>query len=454
MCSLSLTHAPTSPTDPMPTPLHRMGTRCGAYGEKGIFISSRSRGNDCAFFRQAATLRFICKKKQGISSNDHRPLKRDATTPDLQHLHKKIKGVNKARNKALCSNSHIHSRTPLCFDVACVLYPVVSPSNGTTPTVLPPNDTIGREKHKGMKIIVLFFNIKQNFLPPVSALFKAKEKRCKNFQRKQNKMRGRRRRKMLHTRKEMTTRKEPEIFIVGKVAGDGGMGGRPTINHGPVGRCSSTACVNVKMMRSTKNIYDKLGKELAQGNKIIHYHHELNIGFQHDNINIGINDKLTETKEDYGVLISLLARTVYEELANFNLVDDPRLNRSSIVLGKELEGINIVIVGKIDNAIKMMVLDVLESGVALMHTPVLHLIGFLLAHEMTIHNARFPEHVSSLFRSGFHLNHYPQKGRRHEPKRLAKSVEVVGLECAVVGGCDNDEKLGTRHRHNRNLLKL
>ncbi|KAL0909841.1 hypothetical protein M5K25_020744 [Dendrobium thyrsiflorum] len=29
-----------------------MGNQCGAYDEKGIFISIRSRGNDCASFRQ------------------------------------------------------------------------------------------------------------------------------------------------------------------------------------------------------------------------------------------------------------------------------------------------------------------------------------------------------------------------------------------------------------------
>ncbi|KAL0921717.1 hypothetical protein M5K25_008818 [Dendrobium thyrsiflorum] len=60
------------------------------------------------------------------------------------------------------------------------------------------------------------------------------------------------RKKILHTREKITTRKkEPKIFVDGEVADDGGVGGHPTINHGPVGRCSSIDCANVKMMRST-----------------------------------------------------------------------------------------------------------------------------------------------------------------------------------------------------------
>ncbi|KAL0910383.1 hypothetical protein M5K25_021360 [Dendrobium thyrsiflorum] len=52
------------------------GNRCGAYGEKGIFISTRLRGNDCASFRQvhlkAHTRRDTCPLTGSFAAKWHR----------------------------------------------------------------------------------------------------------------------------------------------------------------------------------------------------------------------------------------------------------------------------------------------------------------------------------------------------------------------------------------------
>lgn len=123
-------------------------------------------------------------------------------------------------------------------------------------------------------------------------------------------------------------------------------------------------------------------------------------------------------------------------------------------MGKELEGVAIVIVSKVDNAIEMMALDMFKRDVSLMHASVLHLQGAFLANEMTIHNARSPEHVCSFVRSGAHLYYNPKKRRRHKPKCLAEAVEIVELKGAVVTGSHNYEKFGIRRRHSGYLLQL
>ncbi|KAL0904660.1 hypothetical protein M5K25_026789 [Dendrobium thyrsiflorum] len=58
-----------------------MGNRCGAYDEKGIFISTRLRGNDCASFRQVNGYdrdplnRVVCRKMAPLYyGHDHRPI--------------------------------------------------------------------------------------------------------------------------------------------------------------------------------------------------------------------------------------------------------------------------------------------------------------------------------------------------------------------------------------------
>ncbi|KAL0920551.1 hypothetical protein M5K25_009693 [Dendrobium thyrsiflorum] len=69
-----------------------MGNRCGAYNEKGIFISTRLRGNDCASFRQVNGYdrdplnRVACRKMAPLYyGHGHRPMDKQ-DTPITVHL--------------------------------------------------------------------------------------------------------------------------------------------------------------------------------------------------------------------------------------------------------------------------------------------------------------------------------------------------------------------------------
>lgn len=88
---------------------------------------------------------------------------------------------------------------------------------------------------------------------------------------------------------------------------------------------------------------------------------------------------------------------------------------------EQVEGIDVVIVSKVDNAIERMALDVVEGGVPLMDSSVLDVVAVarIIADEMSVHDSCCPEYVSSLHGGGFHLYHDPEKGRGNEPQGLA-----------------------------------
>ncbi|KAL0912812.1 hypothetical protein M5K25_016220 [Dendrobium thyrsiflorum] len=99
-----------------------MGNRCGAYDEKGIFISTRLRGNDCASFRQV-----------------HLKTPYTPSRPTTKKIHQ---SKCKAYDEPDPPDSRV--RTWHVSSSRWFRHP-----NGSTPMVLPSNGTVGKRLRPG-----------------------------------------------------------------------------------------------------------------------------------------------------------------------------------------------------------------------------------------------------------------------------------------------------------------
>lgn len=99
---------------------------------------------------------------------------------------------------------------------------------------------------------------------------------------------------------------------------------------------------------------------------------------------------------------------------------------------EQLKGIYVIIVSKVNDAVKFVPLNVLQRRIPLMHTPVLDIGGVFSGHQVPVHNSGFPQYVRGLHRLRFRLHHNPQERRRHEPQHVTHPVQEVSLEGPAV----------------------
>ncbi|KAL0923343.1 hypothetical protein M5K25_007397 [Dendrobium thyrsiflorum] len=126
-----------------------MGNRCDAYNEKGIFISTRLRGNDCASFRQEIVL------LRPIPINKHDPFvdNNSGCTREDPCGHKSIQRpsrpiiekIHQSKSEAYDEPDppSLRVRTWHVSSTRWFRHP-----NGTTPMVLPPNGTVDSRAHR------------------------------------------------------------------------------------------------------------------------------------------------------------------------------------------------------------------------------------------------------------------------------------------------------------------
>jgi hypothetical protein len=110
---------------------------------------------------------------------------------------------------------------------------------------------------------------------------------------------------------------------------------------------------------------------------------------------------------------------------------------------EELERVDALLVGEVDDAVESVVLDELERGIHLVRAEVGGGGGVELvaAADVAVHDGGASQRGGGLGRGLAGLDDDPEHGRIDEAEGLAQPVEVVGLRGAGVRGRDDDEQL-------------
>lgn len=120
---------------------------------------------------------------------------------------------------------------------------------------------------------------------------------------------------------------------------------------------------------------------------------------------------------------------------------------------EEVKGIDVVLVGEVDDAVEAVMLDVVERRVPLAHAALHREIlspaqapGILGrvgggGGKLAIHDPAAAEQGSRLARGGAGLDDEPEQRRRHEAERVREPAQVVRLERAGAGRRHDQEQL-------------
>lgn len=114
---------------------------------------------------------------------------------------------------------------------------------------------------------------------------------------------------------------------------------------------------------------------------------------------------------------------------------------------EELQGVDALLVGEVDDAVEAVVLHDLQSGIHLVRAVVDGGVGvagggeLVAAADVAVHDGGAAQRVGGLRGGLAGLDDDPEHGRAREAQRLAHPAEVVGLRRPGARGRDHDEQL-------------
>lgn len=115
---------------------------------------------------------------------------------------------------------------------------------------------------------------------------------------------------------------------------------------------------------------------------------------------------------------------------------------------EEVEGVDALLVGEIDNGVDAVVLEELERGVHLVRAEAERAgvaggggVELVAAADVAVHDGGPPQRGGGLGRGVAGLDDEPEQGRVDEAQRVAQPAEVVRLRGARARGRDDDEQL-------------
>jgi hypothetical protein len=119
---------------------------------------------------------------------------------------------------------------------------------------------------------------------------------------------------------------------------------------------------------------------------------------------------------------------------------------------EEVEGVDALLVGEIDNGVEAVVLEELERGVHLVRAEAERVgvaggggVELVAAADVAVHDGGPPQRGGGLGRGVAGLDDEPEQRRVDEAQRVAQPAEVVRLRGARARGRDDDEQLVVVH---------